>query len=63
MSYHSNPLNSYQAPPKKLQIALVNAILNNKTYLLEVSYWITISVFYLFPHSSLLTLIFPGTQK
>jgi len=43
MSYHSNPLNSYQAPPKKLQIALVNAILNNKTYLLEVSYWITIS--------------------
>lgn len=43
MSYHSNPVHHSQAPPKKLQIVLVNAILNNKAYLLEVSYWITIS--------------------
>jgi len=60
MSYHSNPLSTRQAPLKKLQIALVNAILNNKTYLLEVSYWITISV-ELFISLQFLTA--SGTQK
>jgi len=41
--YHSSSFRVSNAPPKNLQILLVNAILNNKQYLLEVSYWITIS--------------------
>lgn len=41
--YHSSSFRVTQAPPKNIQIILVNAILNNnKHFLLEVSYWITV---------------------
>jgi len=40
--YHSSSFRVSTAPPKNLQIILVNAILNNKHFLMEVSYWITI---------------------
>ena len=40
--YHSSSFRVSTAPPKNLQIILVNAILNNKHFLLEVSYWITL---------------------
>jgi len=42
--YHSNSFRSVlPAPPKKLQIILVDTTAKNKHSLLEVSYWITIS--------------------
>lgn len=42
--FYSNPSKTAQYIPKKLKLILVNAITNNKSYELEVSYWMTLSV-------------------